>query len=617
MTIQFSKHVVLVLLLVLFAQEILRAQNTLKASVFEKRGFSYYPKEAAWDSMWTRFDSTVIDRDFQLARSLGANSVRLIVRTLIFGFPIPQPKFIKKLDTTLEIADRNQLMVSVTLFDGFAYYSKIDSSKQWIDSLVSRYANDRRIYLWELRNQLNQAAMDDGKEKVLNWYRQLFPHLKSKIGVNQKATVSLKVDTLNFDFFREIKKPLEPDIYDMHYYLYNASFFRALDSVRSIIGPNKELRIGEFGEMGGFGFTKLEQRDKYRNLFCYMSRAGIKDIAFWILYDFKSQNVPELTRKPANYYFGIFDSTGAAKPAAEVVRMVYQGNPPDSLDFGISNGSFENVRNIPSPKSSLGLINGFADSWSVWQPDGGSSKVSLDSTVSFLGKRSIKVENSNQVRAGALYYQGIPVVPDKSYELTGYIKTANATGASNILIAWFDRTTAGKAGFISNTYSDTVLGTVDWKLVRATGKAPSKAILAKIYCQSYNNSGFAYFDGIIFKGECPTVVLNTKSLNSPKDFRLYQSYPNPFNSGTTIGYSLPRTEIVTLTIYNITGQLVRTIVNERQAAGHYSVYWDGTDKSDILVANGIYVYVIRTSGFTATQKMIVLRTGYHNKIPRR
>jgi hypothetical protein len=141
--------------------------------------------------------------------------------------------------------------------------------------------------------------------------------------------------------------------------------------------------------------------------------------------------------------------------------------------------------------------------------------------------------------------------------------------------------------------------------------------LAKIYCQSYNNSGFAYFDGIIFKGECPTVVLNTKSLNSPKDFRLYQSYPNPFNSGTTIGYSLPRTEIVTLTIYNITGQLVRTIVNERQAAGHYSVYWDGTDKSDILVANGIYVYVIRTSGFTATQKMIVLRTGYHNKIPRR
>ena len=102
--------------------------------------------------------------------------------------------------------------------------------------------------------------------------------------------------------------------------------------------------------------------------------------------------------------------------------------------------------------------------------------------------------------------------------------------------------------------------------------------------------------------------------NIPLTFALLQNYPNPFNQETVIRYSLPvdRPAHTTLKIYNITGQLVRTLVDEVQDAGYYTVHWNGETNSRDKVASGVYFYRLSTQGrkagkFTATKKMIVLK----------
>jgi hypothetical protein len=85
-------------------------------------------------------------------------------------------------------------------------------------------------------------------------------------------------------------------------------------------------------------------------------------------------------------------------------------------------------------------------------------------------------------------------------------------------------------------------------------------------------------------------------------FQLSQNYPNPFNPTTTINYSLPQAGNVKLTVYNILGGKVATIVNEYKPAGNYSVQFNGSN-----LASGIYLYRLESGIFSETKKFILLK----------
>ncbi|MFQ6003311.1 MAG: T9SS type A sorting domain-containing protein, partial [Candidatus Zixiibacteriota bacterium] len=93
----------------------------------------------------------------------------------------------------------------------------------------------------------------------------------------------------------------------------------------------------------------------------------------------------------------------------------------------------------------------------------------------------------------------------------------------------------------------------------------------------------------------------------PRTYQLFQNYPNPFNPQTMIKYDLPNPGHVNVTIYNILGQKVKTLVNEHQEAGHKWVNWDGKDDGGKEVASGIYFYKIKTAEFEKTKKMVLLK----------
>lgn len=94
----------------------------------------------------------------------------------------------------------------------------------------------------------------------------------------------------------------------------------------------------------------------------------------------------------------------------------------------------------------------------------------------------------------------------------------------------------------------------------------------------------------------------------PENYDLAQNYPNPFNPMTNINYSLPKSSFVSLKVYDILGNEIKTLVNnEKKNSGSYSVQWNGTNNSGAVVSSGIYFYKLVTEDFTKTLKMTLLK----------
>ena len=105
------------------------------------------------------------------------------------------------------------------------------------------------------------------------------------------------------------------------------------------------------------------------------------------------------------------------------------------------------------------------------------------------------------------------------------------------------------------------------------------------------------YDGI-FEYSDEIEIEYLKELN----FILEQNYPNPFNPTTTIRYSMPETQLVTLTVYNSLGEAIINLVNEIKEAGIYEIEFDGTN-----LPSGIYLYTLSAGNFMQTKKLILLK----------
>jgi len=93
----------------------------------------------------------------------------------------------------------------------------------------------------------------------------------------------------------------------------------------------------------------------------------------------------------------------------------------------------------------------------------------------------------------------------------------------------------------------------------------------------------------------------------PNEFALKQNYPNPFNPETNIEFTLPSEQEVSLEVYNLLGQQVRTLAQAHFNAGTHSVVWDGRNEQGANVPSGIYFYKLTTPEFAQTNKMTMIR----------
>jgi bacillopeptidase F (M6 metalloprotease family) len=138
--------------------------------------------------------------------------------------------------------------------------------------------------------------------------------------------------------------------------------------------------------------------------------------------------------------------------------------------------------------------------------------------------------------------------------------------------------------------------------------ADSTVRIAFLFISSgaYVDNGW-YIDDVRIEGIDSIVVGINENKDIPEEISLSQNYPNPFNPSTTISYQLPKSGKVELTIYNMLGQEVRKLVDEKQAVGEYTIQWDGRDYNGTPVASGVYLYRLKAGEFIETKKMLLLR----------
>jgi hypothetical protein len=119
--------------------------------------------------------------------------------------------------------------------------------------------------------------------------------------------------------------------------------------------------------------------------------------------------------------------------------------------------------------------------------------------------------------------------------------------------------------------------------------------------------GFSYINRILIGTMTPIIPTGVEDENMPFRFHLDHNYPNPFNPTTTIRYEVGKLADISLKIYNVRGQLVRTLVNAKQAPGQHQVVWDGNDNMGFRVSSGLYIYQYSAGDFLRTYKMMLIK----------
>ena len=243
----------------------------------------------------------------------------------------------------------------------------------------------------------------------------------------------------------------------------------------------------------------------------------------------------------------------------------------------------------------------------VWQTtDGGNTWASfnggtMQSTYQIRALNFKNVSGEMTIYAGSstspggVYEYTFPVVP---VELTSF--TADVSGNS-VLLNWSTATETNNKGF--NIERKSVGGT--WATI---GFVPGRGTTAEPASYSYTDNSVASgnytyrlkqidFDGSYkYSSEAAADVIAVNS------YTLAQNYPNPFNPSTTINYTLPSDQFISIRIYNVLGAEVASLVNERQGQGRHTVHFDAS-----RLHSGIYYYTMTAGNYRETKKMMLLK----------
>jgi predicted CXXCH cytochrome family protein len=104
-----------------------------------------------------------------------------------------------------------------------------------------------------------------------------------------------------------------------------------------------------------------------------------------------------------------------------------------------------------------------------------------------------------------------------------------------------------------------------------------------------------------------TVSVQNISTEIPEGFNLAQNFPNPFNPSTEIRFAVPKSEVVSIRIYDITGREVYKLLDQKLGVGSYSVKWNAIDNNGDNVSSGVYFYRMVSGSFAVTKKMMLIR----------
>lgn len=127
------------------------------------------------------------------------------------------------------------------------------------------------------------------------------------------------------------------------------------------------------------------------------------------------------------------------------------------------------------------------------------------------------------------------------------------------------------------------------------------------YDRSYGAHNAKYAVRLLYKSLGWTPLDVEVAPGMPTEFALNQNYPNPFNPTTNISFALPHDSHVLLQVFDVTGALVKTLVDQSVRAGNMQIHWDGTNLTGNKVASGVYLYRLAAGDFVTAKKMVLMK----------
>jgi hypothetical protein len=297
------------------------------SSVQDLKEVNYYPAGGGWTYMWSHFDPAVIDRDFARIRALGANTVRIIIQPMVFGFPTVHPVMADRLSQVVGLAAKHSLRVHLTLFDWWSRFTDIHGSKEWVSSLLSRYRDDPRIAVVELQNEVSPQ-----NREAVAWVTRMLPYLSTVMPGTLRTVSAASVPPELFALLTHELKDSPPDFWDYHYYGPAGDAYPLLSRIKALAAP-RPLFVGETGYStdrtpGDQAAQEQAQAAYYRAVFTAAAALRLPAPAPWTLNDFAPGAIPPespAVHDRAQYGYGLFQLNGTPKPAAAVVSRAFSG----------------------------------------------------------------------------------------------------------------------------------------------------------------------------------------------------------------------------------------------------------------------------------------------------
>jgi hypothetical protein len=148
----------------------------------------------------------------------------------------------------------------------------------------------------------------------------------------------------------------------------------------------------------------------------------------------------------------------------------------------------------------------------------------------------------------------------------------------------------------------------DWTQYSLDLIVPANVVALETRLHVYSTFvGTVYFDDLDIEKISSTTGVKIADVNTPHIFALSNNYPNPFNPSTKIDYSVPKDGMVSLLVFNVLGQRVRTLLNGPMAAGQYSITWDGRNDAGSTLSSGVYFYRLQAGDMAIVKKMLLLK----------
>jgi hypothetical protein len=382
------------------------------------------------------------------------------------------------------------MRVKMILFPWSTPFDDIEGSKAWLQTVLSRWGNDKRIAYIDLFNEMNTLLGDNPTVAVqpnaICWARAMLDYARTLTSI--PLTISTNnpdhgIDTWNANGIRL-------DLFDLHYY--RAVAESALPTFRNNLAAanNQPLFIGETGyttfnsETGSCDDNGLKyMQDKFIRTVEYGAyRAGLPFVPPWTFNDFTATAIPGRNSLYDQSCYGLRAADGTPKLAYESVRSLLQG----AYDVSFNNGfEMEGSAGLPAE-------------WATWPKSGAIANFARDTGVSHTGSASVRIgQSSLSGNATPAFYTEpvVPVHPGRTYNANVWARGSAITGNNDIAIAWFDV----NGRWLGDTVSSPVApGDSDWTLLNARGVAPPGTFYCQLHLQSVNNQGTVYFDDVTF-----------------------------------------------------------------------------------------------------------------------